>query len=126
MLSVILATNNPYVAKDEFLKAGWELVSETPPGSEDKLAIVSIGDSSVMLGVDDPKFLPKEARDFRGAGIDIYVELGKKDKIERVFENHSKAGVATGPLEPKPWGVNAFHARICGYRRRQLCRPETL
>ncbi len=115
MLSVILATKDPYVAKDEFLKAGWEFVSETSHESDDKLAIVKIGDSLIMLGIDDPKYLPEEARNYRGAGIDIYVELGEKDDIKKVFEDHLRAGVSTEPLGLKPWGVNAFHARICGY-----------
>lgn len=115
MLSVILATRNPYEAKEEFLKAGWKLSFQTPENSDDRLVIVSLGDSRVMLGIDTPEFLPEDATRFKGAGIDIYVELDDSIDIGRVFQNHSAAGLATDRLEQKPSGVNAFHAKICGY-----------
>ncbi len=115
MLSVILATHDPHDAIKEFLRAGWELEYEATGESDDRLAIVKIGNSRVMLGVDDPEFLPEAARNFRGAGIDIYVELEAEEDIGSVYENHLKAGLSTDQLADRPWGVKAFHARICGY-----------
>lgn len=115
MISVILATEDPYRAKDEFLKAGWEMVFETPRESNDNLACVIIGDSKVMLGIDSPEFLPKEAKGHRGAGVDIYIEFASKDEIEIAYRNHLKAGFVTEKLSHKPWGAYAFHAKICGY-----------
>ncbi len=115
-LSVILATHNPFESKEEFLKAGWEFLFETPEDSDDRLAIVRLGDAQVMLGIDSKEFLPDGAGDFKGAGIDIYVEFRENGIIGTVYKNHVMAGAAIEKLEPKPWGVKAFHARICGYK----------
>ena len=115
MLSVILATENLYKAKNEFINAGWSLVFETPEDSDDRLAIVRLGDAQVMLGIDSPEFLPEESREHKGAGVDIYLTLPDGTSIDSVYEKHLKAGLVKDPLETKPWGVRAFHARICGY-----------
>ena len=48
---------------------------ETPHDSDDRLAIVRLGEAQVMLGIEDREILPQDAMNFNGAGIDIYVEF---------------------------------------------------
>lgn len=116
MLSVILATSDPYSAKDEFIRAGWKLAFETPRDSGDRLAIVKFGTSEVLLGTDSEEYLPREARDYRGAGVEMYITVSSGSDIEKIYRKHADAGVTVSRLEQKPWGVRAFHAEICGYR----------
>ncbi len=115
MFSVILATTNTHTEKNQFLSAKWTLISETPQESDDQLAIVRLGDATVLLGTDSPEFLPAESRNHKGAGIDMYIELEKEGEIEEVHANHLKAGLTGEKFTRMPWGVRAFHARICGY-----------
>lgn len=115
MFSPILATSDPYEAKQEFLRSGWELVSETPRESDDNLVCVKIENAQVRLGVDSPEYLPVEARPYRGAGVDFYIEFESEGIIEYVYENHRKANTAVEKLTARPWGVSGFHARISGY-----------
>jgi len=115
MISVILATEDPYKAAREFLSLGWKLVSETPADSDDKLSIVSLGDAKVMLGVDEPRFLPEAAREHRGAGVEMYIRLRARVNLDSIYSRHLKGGVVTKQLESVPFGGRAFHARIYGY-----------
>jgi hypothetical protein len=117
MLSVLLACDDPYETADVFTaKLGWTLVFATPPESGDPLAAVVLGDAQVLLGVADERFLKAEARDHRGAGVEIYVNLPADLDIEAVHRRHADAGVVTDPLAVRPWGERAFHAEVAGYR----------
>ena len=115
MISPILATEDPYEAKQEFLRSGWELLFETPRDSEDKLVCVKIDSVQVRLGSGYPTYISMEAWPFRGAGIDIYIEFESVGFIESVYKNHDDANTAVDELSDKPWGVKGFHAKICGY-----------
>ena len=115
MISAILATEDPYEAKQEFLRSGWELLFETPGDSEDKLVCVKIDSVQVRLGSGYPTYISVEAWPFRGAGVDFYIEFESVGIIESVYKNHNYANTAVDELSYKPWGVKGFRAKICGY-----------
>jgi hypothetical protein len=68
------------------VKAGWSLVFQTPQDSGDPLACVALAGAQLMLGTSSPQFLPTESRE-------------------------SVTGLAL-----QPWGEQAFHAVLLGYR----------
>jgi hypothetical protein len=116
VLSLILPCDDPYqtasFCTDEL---GWRLVFATPQDSDDKLTCVALGDAEVMLGVAAEEFLPRLARDHRGAGVSIYITLPGTEDIAAVHDRHAQAGVVTEPLTLRPWGPMAFNATIAGY-----------
>ncbi|GIJ56680.1 hypothetical protein Vau01_041960 [Virgisporangium aurantiacum] len=117
MLSVILACDDPYKAADLFVeRLGWRLVFATPADSDDRLACVGLGDARVMLGTAGEEFLPTEARPFRGAGVEVYVQLTASLPIEEVHRRHAEAGVVTRALATREWGERAFQFEAEGYR----------
>jgi uncharacterized glyoxalase superfamily protein PhnB len=116
VLSAILATPDPYAAAEEFVRAGWKLAFASPKESGDPLAIVELAGAQVMLGTDGPKFLPEAARAHAGAGVEFYVHLPEDANAEAIYRTHADAGVATEPLQARPWGGRAFRARLAGYR----------
>jgi catechol 2,3-dioxygenase-like lactoylglutathione lyase family enzyme len=117
VLSVFLACDDPY-ASAEFMteRLGWRLVFATPSDSNDPLACVALGDAEVMLGIAAEQFLPAAARQHRGAGVTVYVQLPATVDIAAVHARHADAGVVTSPLAPRPWGEQAFDAVIDEYR----------
>jgi hypothetical protein len=115
VLTPILATDDPYAAAAEFVRAGWTLDFETPRDGGDPLAGVSLHGASVMLGTAGPDFLTTEARPHRGAGVEFHV-LVPDDALGEIHAAHAAAGAELGPLELRPWGQRAFHVRVVGYR----------
>ena len=116
MLSAFLACDDPYQTAAMMTDAlGWRLVFATPPDSDGKLACVALGDAEIMLSTADERFLPAAARSCRGAGVTIYVRLPADIAIGPVHARHAESGVVTDPLAPRPWGEDAFEARIGGY-----------
>ncbi|MFI5712549.1 hypothetical protein [Kribbella sp. NPDC051620] len=110
MLTPILATADPYLAADEFVANGWTLVFATPKGSADPLACVELHGAQVLLGVDTEQFLPAEAREHRGAGVQLYLEV-PSDALDAVHAAHQ----APGPLTDRAWGTRAFAVQLAGY-----------
>ncbi|HEY3560862.1 MAG TPA: hypothetical protein VGL05_25545 [Kribbella sp.] len=110
MLTPILATSDPYAAAAEFVANGWTLAYATPQDSDDRLAVVELHGGRVMLGVDSEEFLPREARDHRGAGVQFYLEV-PAEEIESVHAAHRDPG----PIEQRPWGVRSFVVRLAAY-----------
>ncbi len=115
MLTPILATDDPYAAAAEFVRAGWTLDFETPRDGGDPLAGVSLHRASVMLGTSDPAFLAPEARPHRGAGVQFHV-LVPDAALADIHAAHVQGGAAAGPLETRPWGQRAFNVVVGGYR----------
>lgn len=97
-------------------RLGWRQVFATPPDADDKVSCVGLGDAEVMLSTAAEEFLPAAARQHRGAGVTVYVQLLPTQDIAAVHARHARAGVVTRPLTPRPWGELAFDAVICGYR----------
>jgi catechol 2,3-dioxygenase-like lactoylglutathione lyase family enzyme len=117
MLSVFLACDDLYESARFFTATlGWELEFATPPDSGDPLACVRLGDARVMLGPAEERWLPAAARDHRGAGITLYVNLGPGHDIAAIYARHASGGVTTSELAVRPWGEEAFDAVIAGYR----------
>lgn len=110
MLTPILATPDPYRAAEEFTRNGWTLLFATPEDSGDPLACVGLRDAQVLLGVDTEAFLPAAARDHRGAGVQLYVEVPAPD-LDHIHAAHQ----AAGPVQERPWGVRAFTVTLAGY-----------
>ncbi|WP_088287062.1 hypothetical protein [Kineosporia sp. A_224] len=119
MLTPILATPDPYRAADEFVANGWTLVFATPQDSGDPLAAVELHGAQVLLGVDTEQFLPTAARDHRGAGVQLYVEV-PAERLDAVHATHA----APGPVADRAWGVRAFTATIAGYSFMVATRSE--
>lgn len=117
MLSVFLACDDPYqTARQMTEQLGWRLEFATPAESDDRLACVSLGGAEVLLGTADEQWLAAAARDYRGAGVTVYVRLPPTEDIAAVHSRHAAGGVVTKPLERKPFGDLAFDAVIAGYR----------
>jgi hypothetical protein len=117
VLSVFLACDDPYaIARQLTQDLGWRLELATPSESDDKLACVSLGDAEVMLGTAEEQYLPAASREYRGAGVTVYIRLPASADIGEVHARHAAAGVVTKSLEERPWGESAFDAVIAGYR----------
>lgn len=110
VLTPILATSDPYAAADEFVANGWTLAYSTPKDSGDPMAVVELHGGQVMLGVDSEQFLPADARDHRGAGVQFYVEV-PADTIDDVQAAHQHPGL----IEQRPWGVRSFTVKLADY-----------
>jgi hypothetical protein len=115
MLTPILATDDPYEAAVVFVKAGWSLVFETPRDSGDRLACVALAGAQVMLGTSLPEFLPAVSRAHKGGGVEFHISVPSAD-IEAVYEEHRRHADSVTGLEMQPWGEQAFHAVLLGYR----------
>jgi nitrogen fixation protein len=117
VLSVFLACDDPYQTAWQMTEQlGWRLEFATPPDSDDKTAVVSLGGAQVRLGTAEEQWLAADARDYRGAGVTVYIRLPQTEDIAAVHEQHAAGGVVTGPLSLRPWGELAFDAVIAGYR----------
>ena len=57
MLTQILATDDPYQAATIFVRAGWNLIFQTPADSDDPLTCVGLAGARLMLGTSLPRFL---------------------------------------------------------------------
>lgn len=115
MLTPILATDDPYEAAAVSVTAGWSLVFQTPPDSGDPLACVALAGAQLMLGTSLPEFLPAESRAHKGAGVEFHVTVPGTD-IGAVYEAHRRHAESVTELADQPWGEQAFHAVLCGYR----------
>lgn len=115
MLTPILATDDPYAAALVFVASGWSLVFETPGDSGDPLACVGLAESQVMLGTAAPEFLAPASRPHRGAGVEFHVTVPASE-IRAVFEAHRAHAESTTDLSLQPWGEEAFHTVLLGYR----------
>jgi hypothetical protein len=115
MLTPILATDDPYEAAAVFVKAGWSLVFETPRDSGDPLACVALIGAQVMLGTSLAEFLPRESRAHKGAGVEFHLTVPSAD-IAAIYEAHREHADSVTSLEMQPWGEQAFHAVMLGYR----------
>ncbi|HYY12427.1 MAG TPA: hypothetical protein VE781_15925 [Kineosporiaceae bacterium] len=115
VLSVILATADPYAAAECFVRAGWRLVFATPAEEGDPLTCVQLADAEVMLGVDTPAFLAPEGREHRGAGVEVYLRV-PPEALDGIYASHLREGRVVTPLQDQPWGERGFHAVIEGYR----------
>jgi catechol 2,3-dioxygenase-like lactoylglutathione lyase family enzyme len=72
VLSVLIACDDPYETAELFTgPLGWRLVFATPRDGADKLACVALGDDQLMLGTAEERFLPRQSRLHRGAGVTI-------------------------------------------------------
>jgi hypothetical protein len=119
MLTPILATADPYAAAEEFVANGWSLVFATPKDSGDPLACVELCGGRVMLGVDTEDFLAAAAREYRGAGVQFYLEV-PADRIDNVHAGH----IVPGSLETRPWGVRSFVVTLAGYAFMVATEPD--
>ena len=115
MLTPILATDDPYEAAAVFVKAGWSLVFQTPQDSGDPLACVALAGAQVMLATSLPEFLPPESQAHKGAGVEFHVTVPDAD-IGAVYEAHRQQAESVTELAGQPWGEQAFHAVLLGYR----------
>src|SRR5215470_18567392 len=115
MLTPILATDDPYQAAAVFVKAGWSLVFQTPPDSGDPLACVGLAGARLMLGTSLPQFLPTESRAHKGAGVEFHLTVPSED-IGTVYEAHRRHAEPVTGLALQPWGEQAFHAVLLGFR----------
>jgi hypothetical protein len=115
VLTPILATDDPYEAAAVFVKAGWSLVFQPPPESGDPLACVALAGAQLMLGTSQPEFLPAESRAHKGAGVEFHVTVPDAD-IGAVYEAHRRHAESVTELAVQPWGEQAFHAVLLGYR----------
>ncbi len=115
MLTPILATEEPCEAAAAFIKAGWSLVFETPRDSGDPLACVALTGARLMLGTSLPQFLPADSRAHIGAGVEFHVTVASAD-IGAVYEAHRRYAESVTDLALQPWGEQAFHAVMLGYR----------
>jgi hypothetical protein len=115
VLTPILATDDPYAAAAAFVKAGWSLVFQTPPDSGDPLACVALAGARLMLGASLPQFLPAESRAHKGAGVEFHLTVPSED-IDAVYEAHRQHAESVTDLAVQPWGEQAFHAVLLGYR----------
>ena len=115
MLTPILATDDPYQAAEVFVKAGWSLVFQTPRDSGDPLACVALAGARLMLGTSLPQFLPAESRAHKGAGVEFHLTVPSED-IGAVHEAHRQHAESVTGLALQPWGEQAFHAVLLGYR----------
>jgi hypothetical protein len=115
VLTPILATDDPYEAAAVFVTAGWSLVFQTPPDSGDPLACVALAGAQLMLGTSLPEFLPAESRAHKGAGVEFHVTVPGTD-IGAVYEAHRRHAESVTELADQPWGEQAFHAVLYGYR----------
>ena len=117
MLSVFLACDDPYESADFYVeRLGWRLAFATPKESDDRMALVTLGDAQLHLGTADERFLPAGSREHRGAGVTVYIRLPASEDISAVHARHAAAGVVTTPLAARPWGELAVDAVIEGYR----------
>jgi hypothetical protein len=115
VLTPILATEEPYEAAAVFIKAGWALVFETPRDSGDPLACVALAGARLMLGTSLPQFLPVDSRAHKGAGVEFHVTV-PSEEISAVYEAHRQYAESVTDLALQPWGEQAFHAVVLGYR----------
>lgn len=115
MLTPILATDDPYQAAEVFVKVGWSLVFQTPRDSGDPLACVALAGARLMLGTSLPQFLPTESRAHKGAGVEFHLTVPSED-IGAVYEAHRQHAESVTGLALQPWGEQAFHAVMLGYR----------
>jgi hypothetical protein len=115
VLTPILATDDPYEAAAILVKAGWSLVFQTPPESGDPLACVALAGAQLMLGTSPQEFLPAESRAHKGAGVEFHVTVPDAD-IGAVYEAHRRHAESVTELAVQPWGEQAFHAVLFGYR----------
>ena len=115
MLTPILATDDPYQAAADFVKAGWSLIFQTPRDSGDPLACVGLAGAQLMLGTSLPQFLPAQSRAPKGAGVEFHLTVPSED-IEAVHEAHRRHAESVTDLASQPWGERAFHAVLLGYR----------
>jgi hypothetical protein len=68
-----------------------------------------------MLGTSLPDFLPAESRAHKGAGVEFHVTVPDAD-IGAVYEAHHRHAESMTELAVQPWGEQAFHAVLFGYR----------
>jgi hypothetical protein len=68
-----------------------------------------------MLGTALPEVLPAESRAHRGAGVEFHVTVPGAD-ISAVYEAHRRHAESVTDLAMQPWGEQAFHAVLSGYR----------
>jgi len=115
VLTPILATEDPYRTAAIFCRAGWQLEFETPPDSGDPLACVSLAGAKVLLGTSEQQFLDREARAFRGAGVEFHVDV-PWEEIEAIHLAHQAVDPSASALEDRAWGERAFHVTLGGYR----------
>jgi hypothetical protein len=115
VLTPILATDDPYESAAAFVKAGWSLVFQTPPDSGDPLACVALAGARLMLGTSLSQFLPAESRAHKGAGVEFHLTVPGED-IDAVYEAHCQHAESVTGLAMQPWGEQAFHAVLLGYR----------
>ena len=117
MLSVFLACDDPYATGRLMTGVlGWTPVFATPADDDDKLVIVSLAGARVMLSTAEERWLPAAARDYRGAGVTVFVALPPEADIDAIHARHAAGGVITTPLADRPFGQRAFDAVIAGYR----------
>jgi hypothetical protein len=114
-LTPILATDDPYGAAAVFCRAGWQLEFSTPPDEGDPLACVSLCGGRVLLGTSLPEFLAEDARPYRGAGVEFYVQVPVRE-IDAIYHAHQAVDPSVSALETQPWGERAFHVTLSGYR----------
>lgn len=115
MLTPILATDDPYEAASAFVRAGWSLIFETPRDSGDPLACVGLAGARVMLGTSLPEFLAPESRTHKGAGVEFHLTVPASE-ITVIHEAHRAHAESTSDLSLRPWGEEAFHSVLAGYR----------
>ena len=113
VLTPILATDDPYQAAADFVKAGWSLIFQTPRDSGDPLACVGLAGAQPMLGTSLPQFVPAQSRAHKGAGVEFHLTVPSED-IEAVHEAHRWHAESVTNLAPQPCGERAFHAMLLG------------
>jgi hypothetical protein len=109
----MIPTTDPYTAADIFVSCGWSLEFATDPDSDDRMAVMSLADNTVMLGVAVPPFVEPEALPHLGAGTAFHCSVPAAD-LERIHDAH-QAQQPT-PLETQPWGERGFQVTVCNFR----------
>lgn len=112
MLTPILATDDPYQAAADFVKAGWSLIFQTPRDSGDPLACVGLAGAQLMLGTSLPQFLPAQSRAHKGAGVEFHLTVPSED-IEAVHEAHRAGRPNPSPTLPRSHGASGRSTRSC-------------
>ena len=121
MIRPILATENPYEAAQKFQSCGWHIDFQTPPGSKDPLAGVSIYGNELLLGTMEEKYVDKNARPYIGAGVEIHI-LIPHQFIHEVYRNHLHLNPSE--LKKQSWSETGFKFTLLGYRFMFLAQQE--
>jgi hypothetical protein len=115
VLTPILATDDPYQAAADFVKAGWSLIFQTPRDSGDPARLRRPGrcpaDARHLIAAVPARPKPRA----QGRRVEFHLTVPSED-IEAVHDAHLRHAESVTDLAQQPWGERAFHAVLLGYR----------